>query len=254
MDSRASLELQLLELAHELGDGRQMSILGEGNISGGLEEGRFLVKASGTQLTTLRPEHLVEVNAAPVLEALQSGRDTPDEDVDRMLLDARTDPHALKPSVETLFHAWLLEMPGIRVVGHVHAIAVDQVLASPRKVEFATRRVIPDQVVYCGAESPLVPYVDPGLTLARRIMTEVNSFRDRTGRMPKTILLENHGIIAIGQHCREVAAALAMAEKAARIFVGAAALGGPVFMDPRQVRRIASRMDEHYRQRMLQSH
>jgi hypothetical protein len=42
-----------------------------------------------------------------------------------------------------------------------------------------------------------------------------------------------------------------MAEKAARIFVGAAALGGPVPLTAQNVARIDSRPDEHYRQKML---
>jgi hypothetical protein len=42
-----------------------------------------------------------------------------------------------------------------------------------------------------------------------------------------------------------------MAEKAAEIFVGAAALGGPVFLTATQCERIAGRPDEHYRQKML---
>jgi hypothetical protein len=42
-----------------------------------------------------------------------------------------------------------------------------------------------------------------------------------------------------------------MAEKAAKIFVGAAALGGPVFFSKANVERIAGRPDEAYRQRAL---
>ena len=96
--------------------------------------------------------------------------------------------------------------------------------------------------------------MDPGFVLARYIRDEVAAFKERTGTVPKTILLENHGIIAVGAHPSEVAAALAMAEKAARIFIGAAGLGGPVFMDEAEVFRIAGRTDEHYRQRMLHLH
>ena len=43
----------------------------------------------------------------------------------------------------------------------------------------------------------------------------------------------------------------AMAVKAARILVGAYALGGPRFMTPQAVARIHTRPDEHYRQRAL---
>jgi hypothetical protein len=42
-----------------------------------------------------------------------------------------------------------------------------------------------------------------------------------------------------------------MAEKAAKIFVGAAVLGGPVFFSQQNVERIAGRPDEAYRQRAL---
>ena len=228
-----------------------MAIFGEGNISGQHEAGRFLVKASGTRLGTLRPHELVSVESRPILAVLRQSTMMTDEEVTALLLEARTDPSALKPSVETLFHAWLLSLPGVRYVGHVHAIAVNQVLASPRSAEFAQRRIIPDQVVYCGAESVLVPYVDPGLPLARRIRAEVRAFHTRTGVVPRTILLKSHGIIACGPTYTAVMAALAMAEKAAAIMVGAAALGGPLYMDPREVVRISGRADEHYRQAML---
>jgi hypothetical protein len=46
-------------------------------------------------------------------------------------------------------------------------------------------------------------------------------------------------------------ACVLMATKAAEIFVGAAALGGPNFMNAKDVERIASRPDELYRQKQL---
>jgi hypothetical protein len=42
-----------------------------------------------------------------------------------------------------------------------------------------------------------------------------------------------------------------MAEKAATIWLGAAALGGPVFMTPEHVARISGRPDEHHRRNIL---
>jgi hypothetical protein len=42
-----------------------------------------------------------------------------------------------------------------------------------------------------------------------------------------------------------------MVEKAAKIFVGAAVLDGPVFLSKKNVERIAGRPDEAYRQRAL---
>lgn len=242
----------LLDVARDLGDARQMAIMGEGNVSGALDGDTFFVKASGTRLATLRPDELVEVRAAPLLAAVQSDAQIADAEVEALLLQSRLNPSALKPSVEALFHAVLLALPSVRFVAHAHPIACNQLLCSPAAQQFASKRLFPDQVVYCGTESVLIPYVDPGLTLARRIAAEIDTFHMRTRRIPRTILLENHGVITIGPEHSDVLAAMAMAEKSARVFLGASAAGGPIFMPSDQVRRIADRADEHYRQRMLQ--
>ncbi len=241
----------LIALSADLARFHDMALLGEGNVSARLTDDRFLVKASGTRLAALAPGHLVEVAARPLLEALADGGPHDDEAMEALLLDARTDPAALKPSVESLFHAWLLQLDGVGFVGHAHPVAAGALLCSPRAEAFAHKRLFPDQVVYCGPDSVLVPYVDPGLVLARAVAERVEAFRVRYGFLPKTILLENHGVIAPGKTPEDVRAALYMAEKAARVFLGAAALGGPVFMSPPQVARIDGRLDEHYRQRML---
>jgi rhamnose utilization protein RhaD (predicted bifunctional aldolase and dehydrogenase) len=243
----------LLALAAELAGFCDMAIAGEGNVSGALGEERFFVKASGTSMAALESRHLVEVDARMLLAALEEGLELPDDEIETLLLGARTDPDALKPSVESLFHAWLLALEGVEFVGHAHPVAANALLCSPRAGLYAARRLFPDQVVYCGAESVLVPYVDPGLKLARTISESVESYRDRCGMVPKIILVRNHGVIALGRTASDVAAALKMAEKSARVFIDAAVLGGPVFMSAGQVARIDGRIDEHYRQRMLQA-
>lgn len=241
----------LLNLSHEMGSpGLRMAILGEGNSSVRLDDETFAVKASGTNLAQLRAEDVTVCRFDKLLPLFERSN-LDDAGVDQALLDARVDPLAKKPSVEALFHAWLLTLPGVKCVGHVHAIAVNKILCSPRAYDFATRRIFPDEIVVCGIESVFVPYVDPGLVLAKAIRKETLGFIKRTGREPKLILLKNHGIIALGASPKAVMGALLMAEKSAEIFLGAAALGGPVFMDVAQVERIAGRPDEHYRQKML---
>ncbi len=63
--------------------------------------------------------------------------------------------------------------------------------------------------------------------------------------------MQNHGVITLGATWQSVLAAMLMAEKAAKVFVGAAALGGPIFFTEQNVQRIAGRPDEAYRQRAL---
>jgi ribulose-5-phosphate 4-epimerase/fuculose-1-phosphate aldolase len=74
----------------------------------------------------------------------------------------------------------------------------------------------------------------------------------RLARQPRLILLQNHGLIALGATPEAVLATTLMAAKAAEIFVGSAAIGGrPRFLTAAQVIRIAGRSDEHYRQKAL---
>ena len=241
----------LLDLSHALGGERlRMAILGEGNTSLRLDAETFAVKASGSNLATLQPTDLTTCRFDRLLPLLDASAAT-DAEIDNSLFAARVSEAAKKPSIEALFHAYLLTLPGVACVGHVHAIAVNQILCSPRARDYAERRACPDEIVMCGIESVFVPYAEPGLGLAQSIRREVQAFVQRTGRAPKIILLQNHGIIAVGQSPKAVLGSLLMAEKAAEIFVGAAALGGPVFLTAAQCERIAGRPDEHYRQKML---
>ena len=241
----------MLELSHQLGGERlRMAILGEGNTSVRLNEETFAVKASGSNLASLKDSDVTQCVFGSLLPLLDAAAAS-DVEVDQALLAARLHPDSKKPSIEALFHAYLLTLPGVRCVGHVHAIAVNQILCSPRAREFAEKRACPDEIVMCGVESVFVPYAEPGLGLSQAIRREVVSFVKRTGRDPKIILLQNHGIIAVGSSPKAVLGSLLMAEKAAEIFVGAAALGGPVFLTAAQCERIAGRPDEHYRQKML---
>ena len=177
---------------------------------------------------------------------------TPTEEaIERILLDCRINPVSKKPSVEAMFHAYLLTLPGVEYVGHTHPAAINQIMCSPRAQQFAEGRIFPDEVVCCGVASAFVPYADPGLLLAREIKASCEQYALDHGRTPRVILLENHGIITLGATPEAVAAAMAMASKAAEIFIGAAALGGPVFLSQDDVRRIDRRLDEKHRRKAL---
>jgi rhamnose utilization protein RhaD (predicted bifunctional aldolase and dehydrogenase) len=249
--SRQQVLKELLDLSHRLGrEERELAILGEGNTSAKLDEERFLVKASGTTLSTLREEDTVECRFEPLLELMDcEGLD--DKAVDEALFAARVDATAKKPSVEAVFHAWLLSQPGISFVGHTHPISCGALLCSPKAQEFAGRRLFPDEIVCCGMRSAFVPYTDPGRQLSLAIRDAVQSFFTEEECLPRVILLGNHGVITLGASAGAVEAAMLMCSKAARIFLGAVAAGGPDFLEPAQVSRIAGRPDEHYRQKVL---
>ncbi len=241
----------LLAMSHALGEpSRGLAILGEGNTSAQLGPKTFLVKASGTCLATLKESDVVKCEFGKLLPLFEKTGMT-DVEVDQALMNSRCDAKAKKPSVEALFHAYLLSLPEIEYVGHTHATAVNSILCSPRAKEFATKRMFPDEIVCCDTESVFVPYTDPGLKLACAIRNGVDDFIHRLGRPPKVILMENHGIIALGRTTNAVLSATYMAEKAANVFLGAAVLGGPKFFTAENIARIAGRPDEKYRQKVL---
>jgi rhamnose utilization protein RhaD (predicted bifunctional aldolase and dehydrogenase) len=241
----------LIKLSHEIGrEDRGLAMLGEGNTSTRLGDETFLVKASGSCLGTLQADDLTECRFDALLPLLDNDSMT-DDQIEKALLASRVDPKAKKPSVEAMFHAWLLGLPGIKFVGHSHATTVNQILCSPRARDFAERRMFPDEIVCCGPAAVLVPYTDPGLKLSQVLRRQTEAFVQKHQCQPRVILMQNHGIITIGATWQSVLAAMFMAEKAARIFVGAAALGGPVFFSEANVQRIAGRSDEAYRQRAL---
>lgn len=238
-------------MSHEIGrEDRGLAILGEGNTSARLGDDTFLVKASGTSLGTLREDGLVECRFSALLPLLERESMT-DQEVDDALMASRVDSKARKPSVEAVFHAYLLTLPGIKFVGHGHATTVNQILCSPRARDFAVNRMFPDEIVCCSVASVFVPYTDPGLKLSQAIRTATEAFVKQHQRQPRVILMQNHGVITLGPTWQSVFSALLMAEKAAKVFVGAAVLGGPVFFTPENTARIAGRPDEAYRQRAL---
>lgn len=242
----------MLELSHQLGrEERRLAILGEGNTSARLSEETFVVKASGSNLATLSAAGTAECRFDKLVPLL-SATSMADAAIDEALFVSRVSPEAKKPSVEAIFHAYLLTLPGVNFVGHTHPIAVNRLLCSNHARSFATRRLFPDEIVCCGVESVFVPYTDPGLKLSQAIKAAVEDYIKRLSRPPRIILLENHGLIAIGPSPESVLAGTLMAVKAAEIFAGAAAIGGaPKFLTPDQVERIAGRPDEHYRQKAL---
>ena len=243
----------LLELCHKLGaPDLRLAILGEGNASVRLDESTFAVKGSGFSLATVEQEGLAICEFESLVQVVES--DTPIPDSDAVLMASRKENDGVKPSVEALFHSWLLTLPGVNFVAHTHPIAVGQILCSEHGPLFAEKRLVPDQVVCCQAQSLWVPYVDPGVDLAREISKRMRVFIEEQGTAPNTILCQNHGLITLGATADAAWGAMIMAEKCAEMFVGAASIsaaGLPEFMPQEEVERIAGRPDEEYRKRIL---
>jgi rhamnose utilization protein RhaD (predicted bifunctional aldolase and dehydrogenase) len=243
---------QLLAMTHYLGDpSRDYAMLGEGNTSVRIDDDSFYVKASGHTMANIGPDGFVRVSMPRIMDLLEDPA-AGDDDVARVYQKALLDdPEGPRPSVEALLHAILLQIPEFRFVGHTHPVYTNSILCSVHAEEAFAGRIFPDQIVSMKHRSVFVPYVDPGLVLAREVKTCLEHFIEDEGVLPAAILMQNHGLITMGDSPKAVTSCTDMTEKSARILVGAYAAGGPRFLEEHHVNRIFTRPDEHYRLRSI---
>jgi rhamnose utilization protein RhaD (predicted bifunctional aldolase and dehydrogenase) len=243
---------QLVALSNTLGKPENdFAILGEGNTSARADADTFYVKSSGSELRTITTAGFSHVAFDRVMRLLDlDGRD--DQAVKEGLRASKVDPDAPgHPSVETLLHALCLSLPGVNFVGHTHPTAINAVTCSVAFEEAFRGRLFPDEIVLCGPATVLVPYTDPGVALARETRRQIGEYVDARGEMPRIIVIQNHGLIALGRTAEQVENETRMAVKAARILLGTYALGGPRFLSEQDIARIHNRPDEHLRREML---
>jgi rhamnose utilization protein RhaD (predicted bifunctional aldolase and dehydrogenase) len=224
----------LVELSRTLGEpSRDLVILAEGNTSIRTGEDRMLVKASGSVLVDATDEDFVEVDTRIMLD-LVNDEAAGDADVEQAF--GELGRGGKRPSVEAMLHAICLSVGGARVVGHTHPVPVNIVLCSPH-----AERMNP----------VFVPYLDPGLALARAVRQAMLRQIELDDTPPKVIYLGNHGIFALGESAAEVLQITAMAVKVSRILGGAITIGGVRTLSSDDVARIDGRPDEIYRRQVL---
>jgi rhamnose utilization protein RhaD (predicted bifunctional aldolase and dehydrogenase) len=252
MSNAESVLQALVEMSRSLGrPERDLVILGEGNTSALCDDGTFWVKASGTELRTIDAQGFVRVRLGEVC-ALAEREGLTDEEIKAALEAAKVDPLApRRPSVETVLHALALAEAGAKFVGHTHPVAVNALACSVGLTAAISGRLFPDEIVVCGPAPAYVPYTDPGLPLARAVRQAFRRYAERWGEPPKVVLMQNHGLIALGSSPQQVDQITEMYVKTCRILAGTYAFGGPHFMTPEQVRRIHTRPDELYRRKQL---
>lgn len=249
----STLLTELVELSRSLGDPeRDLAVLGEGNTSVRLDDESFLVKASGTSLARANEESFVRMDFGRTLTLLEL-RDPTDEELGEALMAARSsDEGNLRPSIEAVMHALVLTEGEATFAGHTHPTSVNSVLCSDHAEALSAGAIFPDQIVVLGRYPLHVPYADVGLPLAHALRDGLREHKRRVGATPKTIYLQNHGLVALGQSASGVEQVTTMAAKHARILAGVLAAGEPVYLTAEQADRLDTRSDEEYRRRVLQ--
>ena len=241
---------QLVALSRSIGEpAKDLVILGDGNTSAMIDENSFFVKASGSMLDGIGPDGFTEVAFAPVLDILK--RDSlSDSELKAAFANARVDPNSKHPSIETVFHAIALSTCGAQFVAHSHPISINSIMCSQNARKALSGHMFSESALYLGPEAVIIDYADPGLPIARALISQIEQYQQKWGQQPRVFYLLNHGMVALGQSAKEVENITAMAVKSARILLGAALLGGPRFISEEDVRRIVTRPDEEFRRKL----
>lgn len=243
----------LVSMSNRLGDpALDAVILGEGNTSAKLDDQTFYVKGSGCQLQTMTSADFVHLRFDALLPLLERNS-VSEAELTTAYEAAKVDKsQKRRPSVEALFHALCLQLPGITAVAHSHATAVNGLTCGKGWPHTLAGRMCPDEAVVMGPDSVFVPYVDPGVILAKAIRDGIERYRAEWNAVPKVIYMQNHGVIALGGSMQEALNVTAMAIKAARMRATVLSAGGGLaLLDRATVLHLLGRPDEKYRQQAL---
>lgn len=193
----AALLAEVVELSRRFGADPEFARGGGGN-SSGKAEGVLWIKPSGVSLASLTRDSLMPLAIEPLLAVLErddeQGTVPGSEEVLRIGMAARLSARDdRRPSVECLFHALLPEP----IVIHTHPTTVNALACAARGREIAAE-LFGDDVLW-------IPYVDPGLPLARLMAAERRLHEARTGQPPPAVMvLQNHGLVVAGMSGEEI--------------------------------------------------
>jgi rhamnose utilization protein RhaD (predicted bifunctional aldolase and dehydrogenase) len=222
---------QLITMTRDLGKpARDYVIQGEGNTSVRIDEDTFWIKASGADPASASAQSFLRVRSGDVLDIID-GPPMTEQEVRARLTAAKVDSDAPGyPSIETATHSLCLSLGEATFVGHTHPTPVCAILCAGEAEAAFAGSVYGHEAQVCG--KPLfVPYAPVGQPLARVVRDGLLAYRDQHGQPPHVILLQNHGLVALGRTPDEVLYITALMVKTARILLGTRAYGGPHFVE-----------------------
>ncbi|MCS5716071.1 class II aldolase/adducin family protein [Herbiconiux sp. CPCC 205716] len=216
---------ELIALATSLGDpGKDLVILAEGNTSQRLDDGRIVIKASGAYMADTTREGFVVTDVEPLI-TLMDDPSAGQEDLTTLLDAGVHEGVRRRGSIETLVHAAVQSVRPAAFVAHTHPTPVVGLLASVHAESAFDEWVYSDEAVVIGR--PLfVPYAAPGIDLGRVFLDRLRGYVAEHDVLPSSVLLGNHGMVAIADSGRAAEAITLMTVKGARVRLDALSVGG----------------------------
>jgi ribulose-5-phosphate 4-epimerase/fuculose-1-phosphate aldolase len=164
--------------------------------------------------------------------------------------------NGVKPSMELGFHRWIYQNSEFTHISHSHPVNTVAVLCSRSGKDFSELRLFPDHAVFNLSKSCFVPYSNPGEELVSSISKSVEGFIAKYNYFPNTILLQNHGLISLGNSVYECNIVSRICEKAANIFIKSLSISGEnkiIFISEKNIEKILLDVNEKHRQNLLKN-
>jgi len=176
----------LIEISRFYGKQTDYVLAGGGNTS--FKNDQYIwIKASGFSLATINEEGFAKLDRA-LLNQIDTKTYSDDallreEEIKNDLMKSRVEPEkGQRPSVETSLH----NLIDFAYVVHTHSTKVNGLMCSNQAAE-KTAALFGDEVLYIG-------YEDPGYILFRVVEKKVLDYREKKGKEPAVIFLQNHGV------------------------------------------------------------
>lgn len=169
-----------------------------GNVSAcSREEGLVAITPSGLPYDVLTPEDVVIVD-----------------------LQGRVVEGKLKPSSETPMHTlFYRERQEIQAVVHTHSIYATAMAVLNRSIP----PVIAELALGVGGEVPVAPFAKVGTEELGRVALEAMG-------TSRAVLLQNHGVVTVGEDMRRALNLAAIVEDAAKVYLIARGIGEPTLV------------------------
>ena len=181
--------------------GREMVVAGMvkgwgGNLSGRVRD-RIAITRSGADLGQLTTEEFVLVRPDANAKRLRSRQPRPSSEV-AMHLSA----YAARPETQVVIHVHPPKAISLGILG------------------YSLPALTPDFYLHLSAEVPLLPYITPTTDELGTAVAELLCSKT-------AVLLQNHGVILIGNSVSQALLRLELLEEAAGIYLDALAVGEP---------------------------
>lgn len=189
---------ELIGISRHYGNDPEYAIAGGGNTSFKTDD-TLWIKASGTTLAALEKDALAVLDRKALDRISSAGYsrdpDVREQQVKSHLMAALKDPGGNRPSVETSLH----NLINYRFVVHLHPSLINALLCSMDSAGLV-RELFGDEAMY-------IPYTDPGYVLFKKTEEEMMAYRQRFGKDPEIIFLENHGVLVSADSTGEIRSA-----------------------------------------------